>query len=105
LRVVATTPDAAAIGRRRRSRKLHIIEMANNEKVIDWCHFPAVRMNRTLSVAPARDCQAMRHRSHDGRRGATAKDRVLMPALAFRKIAGSLRVRPPARRRFVTSAK
>jgi hypothetical protein len=79
--------------------------MENNEKVIDLRHFPAVRMNWTLSVSPARHCDAMRRRSHHGRRGAVAKDRVLMPALAFRTTARSLRVRPPARRRFVASAK
>jgi hypothetical protein len=105
LRPIAATPDAAAMGRARRNRKFYITEMANNEKVIGWRHVRTVRMNRTLSAAPARRCDAMRHRSHEGRRGARAKDRVLMPTLAFRRVARSLRVRPPARRRFVASAK
>jgi hypothetical protein len=80
-------------------------EMTNNEKVIDWRHFPAVRMNRAFSVAPARHCDARGHRRHDGRRGPRSKDRVLMPALALVKKALSLRARPLARRHFVASAK
>jgi hypothetical protein len=100
-----STPNAAANRHGRRSRIIPDVGMANNEKVIDLSQVSPVRMNRTPSVAPARRCDAMRHRSHDGRRGARAKDRVLMPALAFRKIARSLRVGPPARRNFVASAK
>jgi hypothetical protein len=100
-----STPNAAANRRRRRSPKFPNVGMANNGKVIDLSQVSPVRMNRTLSVAPARRCDAMRHRSHDGRRGARAKDRMLMPALALVKIARSLRVRPPARRNFVASAK
>jgi hypothetical protein len=108
----ASEKRAPAIGRRRQSRKLPIIaaainefEIANNEKVIGWRQFPSVRMNRALSVAPTRHCDARGHRRHDGRRGPKSKDSVLMPAIALVKKALSLRARPRARRRFVASAK
>jgi hypothetical protein len=100
-----SAPNAAANRRRRRSPKFPTVGMANNEKVTDLSQVSQVRMNRTPSVAPARRRDAMRRRSHDGLRGARAKDRMLMPALALVKIARSLRVRPPARRRLLASAK
>lgn len=83
---LAGTFESALLG-----RESYITITLNNKKVSNLRQLSSVRMNRIVSIASARNRDAICHCGHHGRLSARAKGCVLMPALTFRGIAGSLR--------------